>query len=127
MTTKIMSGCAALHLFDLRKKATPQVLLSAHANLEVLPDPQCPKVFLACFCLLEKMDAPVLITTVGPLTAMISTFNHFPDFRPCCILLCLPASKALFLPLEDREERTSFVRQDLGECLLVVILRDVFA
>ena len=37
------------------------------------------------------------------------------------------ASKTHFLPLEDREEQTSFVQRDLGECLLVVGLRDVFA
>ena len=34
-----------------------------------------------------KMEVPILITTMAPLTAMISTFNHSPDFRPCCILL----------------------------------------
>ena len=33
------------HLFDLRKKATAQVLLPAHASPEVLPGPQCPKIF----------------------------------------------------------------------------------
>ena len=39
---------APKHLFDFRKKAMAQVLLSAHANLKVLPEPQCPKVFLHC-------------------------------------------------------------------------------
>ena len=33
-----------------------------------------------------KMKIPALITTMGPLTARISTSNHFPDFRPCWIL-----------------------------------------
>ena len=37
------------------------------------------------------------------------------------------ASEKLFLPVGDREERTSFVLQDLGEYLLVVVFRDVFA
>ena len=30
-----------------------------------------------------KMEVPVLITTTEPFTAIISTLNHFPDFRPC--------------------------------------------
>ena len=54
---------------------------------------------------------------------MISTFNHLTDFRPSD----LPASEKLFLPLEDREGRTSFVLQDLGEYFLAVGFRDVFA
>ena len=32
------------HLLDLREKAAIQVLLRAHTNPEILPDPQCPKV-----------------------------------------------------------------------------------
>ena len=39
----------------------------------------------------------------------------------------LLASETHFLPLEGQEEQTSSVRQDLGEFLLVVGLRDVFA
>ena len=34
------------------------------------------------------------------------------------------ANKRHFLLLEDREEQTSAVQQDLGECLLVVGLQD---
>ena len=36
------------HLLVLRKRAIGQVLLCAHANLEVLPDPQYLKVSLDC-------------------------------------------------------------------------------
>ena len=59
------------------------------------------------------------------LTAMISTFNQI------CVLaeFCTDhlASKTLVLPLEDRWEQTSFIRQDLDECLLVVGPRHVFS
>ena len=40
------------HLLVLRKRGTEQVLLFAHASLEVLPDPQYLKVsliFFACY------------------------------------------------------------------------------
>ena len=53
-----------------------------------------------------------------------------PSSRPQSLLnfirIILPV-KRIFLPLEDREEQTSFLRQDLGECLLSVGLQDVFS
>ena len=39
----------------------------------------------------------------------------------------LLASKTLVLPPGDREERTSFLQQDLVECLLVVGHQNVFS
>ena len=47
-SSKSYQKTAPRHPFDLRKKATAQVLLSANANPEVLPDPHCPKVFRVC-------------------------------------------------------------------------------
>ena len=51
----------------------------------------CSEVFWRCnqesLSMREKKVAPELITAMGPLTAMISTFNLFPDVRPCWILL----------------------------------------
>ena len=41
-------------LVDLRKRATEQVLLFAHASLEVLEDLQFPKVFPTCLQLPRK-------------------------------------------------------------------------
>ena len=58
-------------LLVLHKRAMEQVLLLAYASLEDLPDPQYLKIV-----------EPVLITARGPLIAIISTFNHLPDFRP---------------------------------------------
>ena len=68
----------------------------------------------------SKMVASVLIITMGPLTAIVSTFNHFQISVLAEFCSDPLASKTHLVPLEDREEQTSFAQQDLGECLLVV-------
>ena len=70
------------------------------------------------------MVALVLTTAMEPLTAMIFTFNHHPDFRPRGSCSDLLASKTHVLLHEGQEEQTSSVQQDLGGCLLVVVLQD---
>ena len=57
---------------------------------------------------------PVLITTMEPLTAIISTLNHLPDFRLAEFCSDLLANKTHFSP-----------QQGLGGCLLVVGLQGV--
>ena len=115
------------HLFDLHKKATAQVLLSSHANLEVPSDPQCPKVHLVCLGL--------------PKNGRTSTDNHYVAFdsnnlqlQPFSRKLYLLNFARILLPvkrtlshLKIERKKLSFVQQDLGEYLLVVGLRDVFA
>ena len=73
---------APRRLFGLNKKATAQVLLSAHANPEALPDP-VSNGLRSSLAFTGKMKAAVLMTTMEPLTAIISTFKHFPDFLSC--------------------------------------------
>ena len=48
---------------------------------------QCPTVSSACLYFARNVVAPVLTTAMESLTAMLSTFNHLPDFRLCWILL----------------------------------------
>ena len=60
------------------------------------------------------MDAPILITTMGPMTSVLAEF--YSD---------LLANEKPFLLHEDQEGQISFFQQDLGECLLFVGLRNV--
>ena len=55
------------------------------------------------------MDAPVLITGMEPLTEIISTFNHFPDFRPCRIFLGTSCQSKTFSPTR-RLRGTNLIR-----------------
>ena len=79
------------------------MVLSAHANPKVLPDPVY-KGILNSLTLTSTMDAPVL-------SRCPSLLNFALIFLPI---------KAHFFPREGREKQTSSVGQDLGECLLVV-------
>ena len=86
------------------------------------------RALLSLLTLTWKLDAPVQITPMELLTAIISTFNHFLDFRPCWILLGSSCQYEIhLLLLEDREAQISFFQQDLGECLFAVGLRDAFS
>ena len=81
-----LSRTSLKHQFDIHKRATAQALLLAHASPEVLPNP-VSNGHLSLLMFASKMVAPVLTTAMEPLTAMICTFNHFPEFRRCWILL----------------------------------------
>ena len=68
------------------------------------------------------MEAPILITTMVPFDN--NNFHLQPFFRFSSLLnfaRIFFVSKTIVLPVEDREEQTSLFRQDLGDCLLVLL------
>ena len=109
---------APRHLFDLHKKATAQVLLLAHASLEVLPNPQCPPVSLACRCLKNSRTG-----TDNCHGALDSDDFHLQPFHQISVLagFCsdLLASKTHGSPAR-RSGGTNFIRSARSR-------RDVFS
>ena len=90
------------------QEAITLVLLFAHTTLEGASRSTVSNGLRSLLAFNEKVEVPVLTTTMVPLTAIISTSNHFPDVRPCFCSDHL-VIKTLVLLLLDREEQTSFL------------------
>ena len=75
------------------------MLLLAHAS----PESTVSNGLLSFLTLGRKMVAPVLVTAMGPLTAMIATLNRLPDVRPCWFCSDLLVGGTRFLLLGGRE------------------------
>ena len=78
---------APRHLLDLPRKPQHRWSCPLTRIWKFFQNPPCPKVFLVCLHLPEKMDAPALITTIGAFDSKnlhLQPSSRLPSFAEFC-------------------------------------------